>query len=107
VAANSHTVSAVSSLIIIDVSAATENLLWEIRGLTEQFGPRCVFVGQHDRVTELIAYSDAASSLKPFDEQLLALLDKRDVLVYMTDRRGMTRFARALRTKLLELTDAA
>lgn len=99
--------ASVSSLIIIDVSAATENLLWEIHGLTKEFGPRCVFVGQHDRVTELVAYSEAASSLKPFDEQLLALLDERDVLVYMIDRRGMTRFARALRAKLLELTDKA
>ena len=37
-------------------------------------------------------------------ERLLRLLDGREVLAYMTNRRGMRRFARALRAKLLELS---
>jgi hypothetical protein len=92
------------SLTIIDVSEPTENLLWEIQELTERSGPRCVFVGQRDRVARLTASSEDAPPPRPIDEQLLRLLDGREVLAYMTNRREMRRFARALRARLLELS---
>lgn len=92
------------SLTIIDVSEPTENLLWEIQELTERSGPRCVFVGQSDRVARLTASSEDVPPPGPIDERLLRLLDGREVLAYMTNRRGMRRFARALRARLLELS---
>jgi hypothetical protein len=92
------------SLTIIDVSEPTENLLWEIQELTERSGPRCVFVGQSDRVSGLTVSSGNAPPSGTLNERLLSLLDGREVLAYMTNRRGMRRFARALRTKLLELS---
>ena len=92
------------SLTIIDVSEPTENLLWEIQALTERFGPRCVFVGQSDRVAGLTGSSETVPPRGPINERLLRLLDGREVLAYMTNRRGMRRFARALRARLLELS---
>ena len=96
--------SSAGSLTIIDVSEPTENLLWEIQELTERSGPRCVFVGQSDRVARLTASSDDVPPPRPIDERLLRLLDGREVLAYITNRRGMRRFARALRARLLELS---
>ena len=96
--------AASGSLTIIDVSEPTENLLWEIQELTERSGPRCVFVGQSDRVARLTASSEDVPAPGPIDERLLRLLDGREVLAYVTNRRGMRRFARALRAKLLELS---
>ena len=93
------------SLTIIDVSEPTENLLWEIQALTEQFGPRCVFVGKSDRVAALTGSSETVPPRGPIVERLQRLLDGREVLAYMTNRRGMRRFARALRSRLLELSD--
>jgi hypothetical protein len=92
------------SLTIIDVSEPTENLVWEIQELTERSGPRCVFVGQSDRVARLTASSEDVPPPGPIDERLLRLLDGREVLAYVTNRRGMRRFARALRARLLELS---
>jgi len=93
------------SLTIIDVSEPTENLLWEIEEPTERSEPRCVFVGQNDRVAGLTVCSANAPPSGPLNERLLRLLDGREVLAYMTNRRGMRRFARALRAKLLELSE--
>jgi len=96
--------SSASSLTIIDVSEPTENLLWEIQELTARSGPRCVFVGQSHRVARLMASSENGLPPTPIDEPLLRLLDGREVLAYITTRRGMRRFARALRARLLELS---
>jgi hypothetical protein len=90
------------SLTIIDVSEPTENLLWEIQSLTERSGPRCVFVGQSNRVAGLTGSSMNGRPPGSLEGRLLGLLDGREVLAYETGRRGMRRFARALRAKLLE-----
>lgn len=93
----------VSSLTIIDVSEPTENLLWEVQELADRLGPRCVFVGHQDRITELTESSEGAQPLGSLGERLVLFLEGREVLVYNTDPRAVRRFARALRAKLLDV----
>jgi hypothetical protein len=94
--------AAVSSAPLLDLSDVSENVLWEIEELTRMFGARCLLVGRHDRVARFAAAeTPQAGSL---DERLLRLLDGHEVLAYTTDRRGMRRFARALRARLLTTT---
>ena len=90
------------SLTIIDVSEPTENLLWEIQSLTDRPGIRCVFVGQSNRVAGLTGSPTNAQPPGSLAERLLNLLEGREVLAYVTGRRGLRRFARALRARLLE-----
>lgn len=92
--------STVTSVLLLDVSEPTENLLWEIRELREQFRSRCVIVGHYDRVRRLAANGGEAPTPESLDGRLRILLDGQEVLAYTTDRRGMRRFARALRNKL-------
>jgi len=89
-------------LTIVDVSESTENLLWEIRELRDRLGPRCVFVGERTRVARLTDPMSGSSPVPALDAELSHLLDGREVLAYTTDARGKRRFARALRSKLLE-----
>ena len=93
----------VSAVSLIDLSDPTENVLWELEELTRRFGPRCLIVGQRERVAR---FADPAETAAPgsLDERLRALLDGQEVLAYTTDRRGMRRFARALRGKLLTVS---
>ena len=66
------------------------------------FGERCLLVGRHDQVGWL---ADPPAARPGSDEErLLRLLDGHEVLAYTTDRRGMRRFARALRARLLTVT---
>ncbi len=102
-----QTVSSLASLTsvpLIDVSEPTENLLWEIRELTGQFGARCVFVGHYDRVRRLAADAEETPSLGGLNDRLSILLDGQEVLAYTTDLQGMKRFARALRAKFQTLS---
>jgi hypothetical protein len=89
-----------ASVILIDVSEPSENLLWEIQEVAAGFGSRCVLVGQYERVRHLA--TDAREALPPeaLAARLATLLDNREVLAYTTDRHGMKRFARSLRGKL-------
>ena len=80
----------------------TENLLWEIQSLTDRPGSRCVFVGQSNRVAGLTGSPTNAQPPGSLAERLLNLLEGREVLAYVTGRRGLRRFARALRARLLE-----
>lgn len=89
------------ALTIIDVSEPSPNLLWEIRELTDRLGPRCLFIGESDRIAQLTASSQTAAPREPIVEQLQGLLDGEQVLAYTTDPEGMRRFARALRGELL------
>ena len=92
----------VSSAPLIDLSDVSKHVLWEIEELTRLFGPRCLLVGRHDRVGWL---ADSPAARPGSDEErLLRLLDGHEVLAYTTDRRGMRRFARALRARLLTVT---
>jgi hypothetical protein len=93
--------ASVSSLQLIDVSEPTENVLWEIEQLTTRFATRCVFIGQHERVSRLAALSRPPAGPASIEERMALLLDGHEILVYTTDRRGMKRFARALRGLLL------
>ena len=88
----------VASVLLFDISEPTKNLLWEIEELTGRFGSRCVFVGDYERVERLAG--NAITPPESLDGRLSVLLDGQEVLGYVTDRRGMRRFARALRSKL-------
>ena len=97
--------AAVSSAILIDISEPTENLVWEIRELMDDFGSRFVVVGEYSRVRGL-EESTMAEPGSPA-AQLRSLLDGRQVIAYTTDRRGRRRFAKALRNTLDALTPVA
>jgi hypothetical protein len=92
-----------SSLRLIDISEPTENVLWEVEELLVQSGDRSVLIGQYERVAALAARD---GELTPAARRLAALLHGREVLAYTSDRRGLRRFARALRSVLLALDDA-
>jgi hypothetical protein len=91
---------AVCSVTLIDISDPTENVLWELEELITRRNSKHVFVAHHARAVAL-ASSDAG--LTSVERRLAALLAGREVLAYTTDRRGLRRFARALRDKLIEL----
>jgi hypothetical protein len=89
-----------SSVVLIDVSDPTENLVWEIEELTPRSRSKCVFICQHERAEQIIA----GSLEGPFDDQVARLLEFEEILAYTTDRRGRRRFARALRGTLMSTT---
>ena len=93
--------AAVCSAPLIDLSDVSENVFWEIEELTRRFGPRCLLVGRHDRVAWL---ADPPLGLGSDEQRLLRLIEGHEVLAYTTDRRGIRRFARSLRAKLLTVT---
>jgi hypothetical protein len=90
-----------SSLTLIDISEPTENVLWEVEALIIRSADQCVLIGQYDRVAALGASPTGEGALTPVERRLAALLGGREVLAYTTDRRGLNRFARALRSKLM------
>jgi len=94
----------VCSAPLIDLSDVSENVFWEIEELTRRFGPRCLLVGRHDRVAWL---ADPPPGLGSDQERLLRLIEGHEVLAYTTDRRGIRRFARSLRAKLLTVESSA
>jgi hypothetical protein len=96
--------ASVCSLTLIDISEPTENVLWELEELITRHEGKYVFIGHHDRVAAL-ASSDPG--LTPVERRLAALLAGREVLAYTTDRRGLARFARALRHTLITLDRAS
>ena len=91
-------IAASARLVVIDVSEATENVLWEIAELQQAFGARCVLIGQHDRLRQLAAVQHAADG--SLHERFLRVLNGRAILAYTTDARGIERFARALSVTL-------
>ena len=80
---------------LIDISEPTANVLWEIEELQRRFGDRCVFIGAHSRLQDLICQ-------EPDDvkRRLLTFLDDRQVLAYTAGARGTKRFVRALSSTL-------
>lgn len=89
-----QSVADVASVVLIDVSEPTENLLWEISEVVRAPKTACVLVGQADRLQSL------ASSDEPLARRLAELLGGRAILAYQTDERELQRFARALRATL-------
>ena len=80
---------------LIDISEPTANVLWEIEELQRRFGDRCVFIGAHSRLQDLICQ-------EPDDvkRRRLTFLDDRQVLAYTAGARGTKRFVRALSSTL-------
>jgi hypothetical protein len=92
-----HRLADFSAAIVIDISDPTENLLWEVESLKSRLGDRFIVIGDYHRIAEF-AYggSDQLSA----EARLATTLDGQSVLAYTHDRRGMDRFARALRDRL-------
>jgi len=92
--------ASVCSLTLIDISEPSENVLWEFEELLTRYDGKYVLIGHHARA---VALATSDPGLTPVERRLAALLAGREVLAYTTDRRGLKRFARALRAKLIEL----
>jgi len=84
-----HSVAAV----IIDVSIPSESLRWEINTLLPVLGNRCVLVGRLDLLTRQLPDGRTVIS-SPFAGEI----DGQEILAYRSDRPGLRRFARALRS---------
>ena len=93
--------ASLSSVCLIDISQPTENVLWELEELTNRFGDRCVLIGSHERVAALATLASREPGLTSVEQRLIDRIDRREVLAYTTDARGLKRFARALRGLLL------
>ena len=88
------TVADIASIVVIDVSEPTENLLWEIAEVERDPETACVLVGNAERLRRL------ESSESPLERRLVGLLDGQTILGYETTDRGLRRFGRALRATL-------
>jgi hypothetical protein len=95
--------ASVCSRTLIDISEPTENVLWELEELITRHESTFVVIGHRDRVAAL---GSSDSGLAHVERRLAALLAGREVLAYTTDRRGLKRFARALRNHLIALDRA-
>lgn len=89
-----RSVANVASVVLIDVSVLTENLLWEISEVARDPSTACVLVGHAEGLRELEVIDT------PLERRLVELLDGRTILGYETTEPGMERFARALRATL-------
>jgi hypothetical protein len=90
-----------SSVVIIDVSEPSENLLWEIENLAPQAQARWVFIGRKDRVVQLAGAAPRVGDDATVDQRLAGLLDGREVLAYsIAQQSDMRRFSRALQERL-------
>jgi hypothetical protein len=89
-----------ASVLLIDISEPTENLLWEIREVASDRKSRCVLVGHYEQVRKFAANTEAALSPATLAGRLSALIEGQTVLAYTTDDQGMKRFARSLRSML-------
>lgn len=79
--------------VLLDVSTASEALLWEVRELGGG-GGRVVFVGEEGAVTRLLAAADR--DLTPEEVGLRDALRGCEVITYRTTLMGRVRFQRAL-----------
>jgi hypothetical protein len=84
----------IASVVLIDVSVLTENLLWEIAEVVHDPDTACVLVGHAEGLRDLEVIDT------PLERQLVELLDGRTILAYETSEQGMQQFARALRATL-------
>jgi hypothetical protein len=87
-------VAGVASVVLIDVSVLTENLLWEIAEVVQDPSTACVLVGHAEGLRELEVIDT------PLERRLVELLDGRTILGYETTEPGMERFAQSLRAAL-------
>jgi hypothetical protein len=92
--------ASVSAAVVVDVSQATDNLVWEVAMLKRELWRRCIVVADGER---FMALTEGPERAPDVDRQLLEMLSGEDVLAYSSDRQGRKRFARALRARLEEL----
>ena len=88
-------------IVLLDVSEPTENVIWEVEELTLR-KIRPVLIGEYVRVLPLSAPGAPSGDRTALHARLAALLHGHEVLAYTVDPPGLNRFARALRSVLLE-----
>lgn len=73
-----------SQRILVDVSEASDNVIWELEHLTAPAGARCVLIGSRERVSWLAgAHAEDLSS--ELDRRFLRALDGHTILAYGAD----------------------
>lgn len=90
-----------ASVVLLDVSEPTGNVLWELEELTTRKMPY-VAIGEYAQVAHLAGASEERQTNGALWMSIAALLKGREILAYTTDPRGLKRFARALRGVLLD-----
>ena len=90
-----------ASIVLLDVSEPTGNVLWELEELTLRKTPY-VAIGEYAQVAHLAGASDERQGNGAIRTSMAALLKGREIVAYTTDEPGLKRFARALRGVLLE-----
>ena len=88
--------ASVSSAVLIDISAPTDNLIWEIEKLRSGMRARWILVGEQEHLRRMTAGEKQSAP----EAKLLRVLDGEQVLAYSSDKRELPRFARSLRAKL-------
>ena len=93
----------VSDAVVIDVSHATDNLLWEVENMRTPGRP-LVLVCHRDRIATLLYAATAPAGgpggVAPADVRLARALDGHEVLVYGSGEVEQRAFARSLRNRL-------
>lgn len=87
----------ISSVVVIDVSQVTQNLLWEVEEMSRLHDSRLVLIGERDHLRQIVESESIGAA--EGDQQLArlrSLLDGRHVLSYTDDLLGRWRFQRAL-----------
>lgn len=88
-----------SSVVLIDISDPTPNLVWEVETLRDATRSRWLLVGRRDRLEMVAGGGDSAAAAR-----LAQLLDGEEALAYAgEDRKSMRRFARSLGGRLHQL----
>lgn len=83
----------VASVVIIDVSEVSDNLLWEVEAIERRRKLPWIAIARQDRIDARPAPGSPAQRLVPH-------LAGRPVLAYDTSETGMRRFSRSLRSML-------
>ena len=94
--------AAVCDAVVIDVSLASDNVLWEVESMRAP-GRQLVLVCHRDRIAHLLhaaAGLVAAGPQSAADVRLARALDGHEVLVYGSSEAEQRRFARSLRNRL-------
>jgi len=94
-----------ATVVLIDISKPSENLLWEIDAISQDSQARRLLVGTLEQVQALAQLQPNGHSV---EGRLLAMLDGDTVLVYENQsREAMNRFSLALRRRLENLSRPA
>jgi hypothetical protein len=85
-----------ASIVLVDISMPSQNVLWEVEALAVILNTRCLFVGEEARLEYLHRPGPVESSI----ERLRDILDGRTVLAYSREAPDPGQFARTLRAAL-------